>query len=516
MMTKLITREHGWERRAPLVAALVAAAVALPGLRFPFLSDDWALIKTVSEGLTYATPYGDFRPLYLGTLRLEYALFGLAPFFYHLTNILLVAASATLVVILARRYTGDARLAGLAGVLYALHPYHVENTAWISARSEPLYAVFYLGAAVAHHRWLARARGVPLTTMILFQAALFSKETALTLPAFLALVGLLRPSRHNSLRTWMRGYLLLWIQLGLHFLLRFWALGGTGRTLTQDSAATWAKNGLAYGAAALIPAPTEVLAASPALWGTVAAGSIGLILVLTFLGAGRVSPLVAGASLVFAVLVGPSVVGLQERYLLLPSAASALILASLILSLRGHFRAIILTVLIVCWLFTLQIHWRNWHQAAAASERLVADLTELSRRPGVKEIVVANMPFQVRGGSVAGDFRAALALNGERLVDVRTACYISYAAWDSDILDGPAEHSIYPAYSLGEVRLRIPDELYSRIIGPTPSPGEGKLQTPVAQLRFAGGDRVHIQIHARPGDHKIAVAWAGGRLQPIF
>jgi len=510
------TREHWWPRRAPLVAALVAAVVALPGLRFPFLSDDWALIETVATGLAYTTPYGDFRPLYMATLWLEYTLFGLTPFLFHLTNILLIAATGALVVILVRRYTGDARLAGLAGVLYALHPYHVENTAWISARSDTLYAVFYLGAAVAHDRWLTRARGLPIITMLLFQAALLSKETALTLPALLTLVGLLRYPRGLTLRTWMRSYLILWTQLGLHFCLRFWALGGAGRTLTHDSVWTWAKNGLAYAAAALVPAPLEVLTASAALWGTVATAIVSLMILLIFLGARRISPLVVGASLAFVVLVGPSVLGLQERYLLLPSAASALILASLIRSLPGRLKAIFLTVLIVFWLLMLQIHWSNWHQAAEASDRLVEDLSELSRRPGTEEIVVANMPFQIRGGSVAGDFRAALFLRGERPVEVRAACYISYPAKDSDVLDGPPERSIHRTQTSAEVRIRVPHEPYSRFIGPTPLPGELNLQTPVAQLRFDEGGRVRIQIDGVPVGQKIVAVWSGGRLQPLF
>ncbi|MCZ6746081.1 MAG: hypothetical protein O7C74_02560 [Acidobacteria bacterium] len=512
-----IPREFWRDWRAPMLAAFVAVAAALPGLRFPFLSDDWALIEAVSTGLTHATPYGDFRPLYMSTLWLEYLFFGLTPFFYHLTNILLIASTAALVVILIRLYTGDTPLAALSGVLYALHPYHVENTAWISARSDPLYAVFYLGAAVAHHRWLANgSRGLPLATMLLFQAALFSKETALTLPAFLTLMGLLHQFRGLRLRSWMRSYLLLWIQLGLHFLLRFLALGGAGRTLADGSVGTWAKNGLAYAAAALIPAPTEVLTASPAFWGIVATVISGLMILLAFIRNGRIPPPAVGATIAFAILLGPSVVGLQERYILLPSAASALILASLIRSLRGHIRAIISTGLIVFWLFMLQIHWGNWRQAAEASDLLIADLTELSRRPEIQEIVVANMPFQVRGGSVAGDLRAALALRGERPVNVRAACYVSYATADTDVLNGPLEHSIDREPSFTEVRLRIPIETYSRVIGPTPPPGERFLETSIAWLRFEDEGRIRIQIKPGPEDQRIAVVWSGGRLQPLF
>ena len=41
-------------------------------------------------------------------------MWGVSPAFFHLTNLLLIATSAALVVAVARRYTGDARLAALA------------------------------------------------------------------------------------------------------------------------------------------------------------------------------------------------------------------------------------------------------------------------------------------------------------------------------------------------------------------------------------------------------------------
>jgi len=262
--------EPWWSHQAPLWAALLAAAASLPSLRLPFLSDDWALIETVTRGLAHATPYGDFRSLFMASLWLDYSLYGLEPFFFHLTNTILLALTASLVVLLIRRYTHDPRLAALTGFLYALHPYHVENSAWISARTEPLYAVFFLFALLTHEKWLKQPHGLPVLTMVFFQAALFSKETALTLPAFITLLGCLQGFRSFRQGLWLRGYMVLWVQLALHFILRFWMLDGYGRTLTHGSLTTWIMNGFAYGAAALLPAPTELLLANPDLWGALA------------------------------------------------------------------------------------------------------------------------------------------------------------------------------------------------------------------------------------------------------
>ena len=94
-----------------------------------------------------------------------------------------------------------------------------------------------------------------------------------------------------------------------------------------------------------------------------------------------------------------------------------------------------LSILVIGWGLGCAHHWLNWRQAATASRRLVADLIAASQRPDVEEIVVANMPFRVHGGSVAGDFDAALRVQGGKPVRVRAVCYVSYPSADSPAAD---------------------------------------------------------------------------------
>src|SRR5206468_11011008 len=126
-------------RRGPWLAALLAGAASLPGVGFPFLGDDWLLVEAAAkESVPSLAPYGYFRPLYMATFWLAARLFGTSPIFFHLTNIVLISVSAGLAVVLIRRYTGDAVLAGSAGLLFALHPYHVDNAALVASRTDPL------------------------------------------------------------------------------------------------------------------------------------------------------------------------------------------------------------------------------------------------------------------------------------------------------------------------------------------------------------------------------------------
>ena len=140
-------------RRGPMLAAFVAAVAAAPSLWLPLLSADWAHVAGAAEGLFRHTPYGYFRPLCAVTYWIEWQIWGSAPIAYHLGSLILAAAAAALVVVLIRRYTNDAVLAGAAGLLFALHPYHSENVAWIAARSDLLSGLLLLWAALAYDRW---------------------------------------------------------------------------------------------------------------------------------------------------------------------------------------------------------------------------------------------------------------------------------------------------------------------------------------------------------------------------
>ena len=101
---------------------------------------------------------------------------------YHLTNILLHALAACLLVAIVRGLRRPA--APLAGLLFALHPVCLEAFAWISEQKSTLSAVFYLSAALIYLRF-DRDRGRPryFLALGLFVLALLSKTVTATLPA---------------------------------------------------------------------------------------------------------------------------------------------------------------------------------------------------------------------------------------------------------------------------------------------------------------------------------------------
>lgn len=504
-------------RRGPVLAALLAAAAALPSLRLPFMSDDWAHLATIAEGVLSRTAFGYFRPVSMATYWVEFRLWGVSPIPFHLTNLILIAAAAALVVILVRRYTGDAYLAGATGLLFALHPYHVENAAWIAARGGPLFSLFFMLAALTYDRWRADPRRLPIAALVLFQMALLSKETAVSLPALLILVGYTDRRRRPNAAEWTWGLVPMIAVALAHFLgLRPWALGESGMDLLGGAGVRWLKNLLGYAAAAVLPAHIEILESRPLLWGGLAVGAAGGLLLVARWRSGRIPPLVWVAIPAFALLVGPSVISFQERFFFLPAAASALVLATL---LRASGRPVggILTVLLVAgWLLSLGGHWIGWTQAGLASRGLIDGLVAASRGEGVREIVVANMPHRVHGAPVAADFASAVAISGGRPVAVRFGADLDYPTWRDDALDGSLHEAIRPLPTGVEISLRVPEGRHSRCVRPVRDPETATVRGEVATVVFDGADGIRVRVLRAPERGREAYLWSGGRLVPLF
>lgn len=168
---------------------------------------------------------GRYRPLFFVSLSFEYALWGYRPAGYHLTNVLLHAANAGMFFVLARRYGLDRMLAGLAAVLFAVHPVHTEAVANIIGRQE-LMGTFFCGLA-----WLAWTGPVTGRRRMLNQAlaglaflgALLTKENFVVFPAILLLAeGLASPEKSTAVG-WMRKlvpYCIFAVSLAVYFGMR--------------------------------------------------------------------------------------------------------------------------------------------------------------------------------------------------------------------------------------------------------------------------------------------------------
>ena len=178
-----------------------------------------------------------YYPLVHTTFWLEYNLWHLHPFGYHLVNVLLHSFNAILLLFILRYLRVPGAL--LAALLFALHPVHVESVAWITERKNVLSGLFYLSSFLAYLRFYnLTADPLPHSSsssvlhpisdqeshlwryyalsLFLFICALLSKTVTSSLPAAILLV------------LWWKRNRLRWRDVS--FLIPFFVLGVSSTT----------------------------------------------------------------------------------------------------------------------------------------------------------------------------------------------------------------------------------------------------------------------------------------------
>lgn len=177
-------------RLALAAVLLVAALVYLPAVDGPFVYDDRIEVVGNPTLRDLGSPgailtYNPGRALVILSFAIDWALWGLAPRGYHLTNVALHLVNTWLLWRLARRVLPDTR-AMLTAALWAWHPMATESVAYIAGRSDTLCAA---GVFVSLEAWLAGKVPRALAAGVF---AGFCKEVAFGLPLVLAGVEVLR------------------------------------------------------------------------------------------------------------------------------------------------------------------------------------------------------------------------------------------------------------------------------------------------------------------------------------
>jgi Flp pilus assembly protein TadD len=353
--------------RGTLALGLLAIALAYVNtLRFQFVYDD--LPQIVNNPLVHSWRYAPryfvehvwsqipglpgtyYRPVFLLWLRLNHACFGLAPFPWHLTTLLVHLAVTLLVYRLLLRVTADRLTAAFAAVLFGLHPTHIETVAWISGVTDSLTALFLLASFLCYCGWRdGRRTAWMAASLLLYTLALLTKETALGLPLLLLAYEWLLPpdGRAPAAGRWrflLRGLVPYLVTAAAYMVVRSEVLRGLGYGFDYSSlslllsvpSVIWF-----YLARLVWPVHLSVFydprtLTTPGLFNFVLPllGVAGVAGVLFWLA--RRSRPAAFASLWFAVLMLPPLIGIytflpeeqvHDRYLYLPSVGFALLLA---------------------------------------------------------------------------------------------------------------------------------------------------------------------------------------------
>lgn len=179
--------------------AVIVFLAFLPCLKAGFLTwdDDKVilgnyLVRTFTPSTVvgnFTTPVLNlFNPLTQFSFQIEYALFGPNPFVFHLNNLLLHIAATLLFFLFAQRCGLSLNAAGVAALLFGLHPMRVESVAWITERKDVLYRFFYLLALLKYQDYIKQPQRKTYLWCLSFGfLSVLAKSMALSLPWILLL-----------------------------------------------------------------------------------------------------------------------------------------------------------------------------------------------------------------------------------------------------------------------------------------------------------------------------------------
>ena len=191
-------------RSAAFLAGAAAVLLSANSVLNDFAYDDLPVIVentalqdlgTLPEALVspywpneYGRDLGLWRPAVTALYGIQWAVWGENPAMFHLVNVLLHGVVTALVVLVLAEIAPLA-LAFVAGLLFAVHPVHVEAVANVVGLAEVFSSALYLGACLVFLRAGERIALLPGAAItILFVLAFLAKESAVTLPGVLFLL----------------------------------------------------------------------------------------------------------------------------------------------------------------------------------------------------------------------------------------------------------------------------------------------------------------------------------------
>lgn len=160
----------------------------------------------------------NWHPLTWISHALDYAIWGLNPVGHHLTNVILHTVSTALVVLISVRlielykeravmkgtapwlnWRGILITGGVTGLLFGLHPIHVESVAWVAERKDLLCALFFLLSIMTYIKYAGALSNNSeslfpfrhtqyLIIFGFFVLALLCKPMAVSLPAIMLIL----------------------------------------------------------------------------------------------------------------------------------------------------------------------------------------------------------------------------------------------------------------------------------------------------------------------------------------
>ena len=181
--------------------AILGFTIYSNSLMGEFIWEDWHLVKnnsyirgwynipnifTEDMGAGAGIQFNFYRPLTMLTYMMDYSIWRLNPFGYHLTNTSLHILVSLSIYWLLMLLSGNRFLSLFASLLFLAHPVHSEAVSYITGRANLLVALFMLMCFILYIKSLDSGNVVSyVLTILIYAMSILSKESALIFPALL-------------------------------------------------------------------------------------------------------------------------------------------------------------------------------------------------------------------------------------------------------------------------------------------------------------------------------------------
>jgi hypothetical protein len=473
-----------------------------------FLSDDFVLIALLSKlgpfGLWFNQQHGKslfFRPL-LGIISfLDYKIWGLNPFGYHLTNFGFHLANSFLVGSIAFLFSLNLRLdlklkrfiPYFAGFIFLLLPSHSEAVSWISARTDVIATFFALLSFCTYLNFRHFGKPIKLwISLIAFLAALLCKESIVSFPGLIIAYELYQYSQTKSrnIKKPLINCLLYIAVLGFYFIWRYLKLGtlvgGYGEGIhLKFNPIQILYNLIIYPSRSFLSAQFN---SSLTFW---IINFIGLVLISIF--AVIVSHyrhqfqsnipqtlllIIVGFWICVLPAINVSVSPFDsqgERYLYWASSFTSIYIALIFTILVSHFQLclILSSILLVSLGLSLNTVNQNWKFAGEISESLLSSLQKMP----IESPIITTIPDNFRGAYL---YRTGL-IQGLYLFDLNNRFNVQF---EQKSTDKPFETVRFYSNNILLVMMNTLREPSDKIIVNSPQPNQYQFQLSNPQTLF--------------------------------
>ena len=176
-----------------------------------------------------------YRPFQLISLAIDYSIWKLNPFGYHLANVLLHIINSALVYSIVVMVSCSPPIAFLAALMFGVSPAISGVTYYIPARADLLMALFVFLSILYFIRYIeSRRKGLYVISIISFILSLLCKEMAMILPFLLVIEAFRASGKNISLKHLLPYFIVLFLYIVLRVNFATQANGFTGQGFPAD------------------------------------------------------------------------------------------------------------------------------------------------------------------------------------------------------------------------------------------------------------------------------------------